>query len=476
MTARPTGHHSSSPQPQLPQLPHHHHHPHHHSTSSSSSWNRREVWSPAPTRETFKDVLIFEERLKQNAERYVRARSPQHDTPLQKQRRKYQAFLISLALLILHFAYKVFVLPSIYSLVHYLNVALLLVSLVTLVLFFATGMYSEKIAYAYRFVPQANRALRPLNIYLNTRKRSWITYLSLFRIAAAPPVAQPPSLASTPKYSTSPAVSPLSMSPVTSDNESSTEPSKSSSRGASRRTSVSSTSSAATIHPVTRTLPTPSSTSSLKRSGSGGRSSSIGIPLPPIPPAQNPRGELIFSSRVSPQFREGYEKYRHEWERRRIEAQALAHTAGKSGSGIAWLWTLMVRVLGMEKEMNLSKGQMGVNGMEREMRTCSEGLGVGDKEKEREPRGRRKRTFTGSSSTTSSRQVSPSRGEGVIGGGRGKGEGRGMTSVVDRGVEELEGDEKAGRARPRVSSDGLSEGEWSVVQESTQEEEKDSMN
>ncbi|KDE09279.1 hypothetical protein MVLG_00597 [Microbotryum lychnidis-dioicae p1A1 Lamole] len=118
------------------------HHHHQHSASSSSTWNRRErdVWSPAPTRETFKDVLIFEERLKQNAER------------LQKQRRKYQAFLISLALLIVHFAYNVFVRPSIYSLVHYLNVALLLVSLVTLVLFFATGMYSEKIAYAYRHV------------------------------------------------------------------------------------------------------------------------------------------------------------------------------------------------------------------------------------------------------------------------------------------------------------------------------------
>ena len=41
--------------------------------------------------------------------------------------------------------------------------------------------------------------------------------------------------------------------------------------------------------------------------------------IPPIPPTTNPRGELIFSSRVSPQFKEGYERYRAAFERRRTE-------------------------------------------------------------------------------------------------------------------------------------------------------------
>lgn len=121
---------------------------------------------------------------------------------LQKQRRKYEgalpppprpppppdpdadhlaprttAFLCSLIGVIAYLAYVVFVLPSIvrppppphlredvprltpplvspeqYSLVHYGNVALLLVAVTTLVLFFATGMYSEKIAYAHKCV------------------------------------------------------------------------------------------------------------------------------------------------------------------------------------------------------------------------------------------------------------------------------------------------------------------------------------
>lgn len=38
-----------------------------------------------------------------------------------------------------------------------------------------------------------------------------------------------------------------------------------------------------------------------------------------IPPSANPRGELIFSSRVDPHFEEGYKRYRSAFERRREE-------------------------------------------------------------------------------------------------------------------------------------------------------------
>ena len=38
-----------------------------------------------------------------------------------------------------------------------------------------------------------------------------------------------------------------------------------------------------------------------------------------IPPSSNPRGELIFSSRVDKGFKEGYERYRAAFERRREE-------------------------------------------------------------------------------------------------------------------------------------------------------------
>jgi Spo7-like protein len=47
-------------------------------------------------------------------------------------------------------------------------------------------------------------------------------------------------------------------------------------------------------------------------------------PIAPIPPTNNPRGELIFSSRVHPGFRESYERYRAAFERKREEREREA--------------------------------------------------------------------------------------------------------------------------------------------------------
>ncbi len=57
--------------------------------------------------------------------------------------------------------------------------------------------------------------------------------------------------------------------------------------------------------------------------GANRRSSSV--PIAPIPPASNPRGELIFSSRVDRSFRESYDRYRGQFERRREERERAAY-------------------------------------------------------------------------------------------------------------------------------------------------------
>ncbi|KAG0147742.1 hypothetical protein CROQUDRAFT_655734 [Cronartium quercuum f. sp. fusiforme G11] len=170
---------------------------------------------PPANKDTFKDLLIFEERLKQNSER------------LQRQRIKYEAFLLSLIMVTIILAYKSFLAVSPYKVFHYLYVGLLLVAITTLILFFVTGMYTDTIAYAYKFIPQTNRALRPFNMFLN---------------------APPPSPLTSPFQ--------LLVSPK--------EP--------------------------------------------------LGNVAPPL---VNPRGELLFSSKVSTPFIDGYERYRTEWERRR---------------------------------------------------------------------------------------------------------------------------------------------------------------
>jgi hypothetical protein len=62
-------------------------------------------------------------------------------------------------------------------------------------------------------------------------------------------------------------------------------------------------------------IPPPTKTSALANR----RPSTNSTVMATIPPSSNPRGELIFSSRVDKTFREGYERYRAAFERRREE-------------------------------------------------------------------------------------------------------------------------------------------------------------
>ncbi|KAI0686583.1 hypothetical protein C8Q76DRAFT_761539 [Earliella scabrosa] len=231
---------------------------------------------------TYRDLLLFEERLKTNA------------ASLNRRKRRYQLFLLQLLLIIAFLLCEVLlqtnmlgipykwilhqVLPELYPedavvRVHpYFASGLLFVSVTTLVLFFASGMYSEKIGYANRYVPHANRALRNFNMYLNMRQpplRSKLPF-NPFAFLFARPTSPPPTSPSSP---TSP-------------------------------------------HFPRRRSPSPSP-------GSSRRSSSV--PIAPIPPASNPRGELIFSSRVDRGFRESYERYRGQFERRREDRERAAY-------------------------------------------------------------------------------------------------------------------------------------------------------
>ncbi|KAI0926610.1 hypothetical protein AcV7_005502 [Taiwanofungus camphoratus] len=227
---------------------------------------------------TYRDLLLFQERLKTNA------------ALLNRRKHRYQLFLAQLLLTIifllseaflqtnfLSIPYKIVLqkaLPDVYqddTLVQvppYFASGLLFVAVTTLVLFFASGMYSEKVGYANRYVPHANRSLRSFNMYLNVRQpplRSKLPFspFSFFfprpHDRRAPPSVPPPRRARSP-------------SPP---------------------------------------------------AGSARRSSSV--PIPSIPPASDPRGELIFSSRVDRAFRESYERYRAAFERRREERERAAY-------------------------------------------------------------------------------------------------------------------------------------------------------
>ncbi|KAG6852642.1 hypothetical protein C0991_010239 [Blastosporella zonata] len=244
----------------------------------------RGVYTPPNDIATYRDLLLFEERLKSNA------------TNLQSRKSRYQLFLFQLLLVIAFLLAEVLLPPNVSLLVipyrmllrgiyteevvqgvyvhPYVATGMLFVSGTTLVLFFASGMYEEKILYANKYVPHANRALRSFNMYLNVRKPSLRSKLRLNPLAFFFPRPPPASSQSSPSNSASP--------------------------------SRSSTSPSSTTGPVSRTLPTPAPRS---------------MPIPSIPPATNPRGELIFSSRVDRAFREGYDRHRAAFERRREERE-----------------------------------------------------------------------------------------------------------------------------------------------------------
>jgi hypothetical protein len=86
----------------------------------------------------------------------------------------------------------------------------------------------------------------------------------------------------------------------------------------------------------------PNSTAGLRRSPSPQRMSkrSSSVPIAPIPPSLNPRGELIFSSRIDRSFRESYERYRAAFERRREERERAAYEATWSG----WICNKILRI------------------------------------------------------------------------------------------------------------------------------------
>ncbi|KAF8513728.1 hypothetical protein BU17DRAFT_68672 [Hysterangium stoloniferum] len=220
---------------------------------------QRGIFHPPNEAATHRDLLLFEERLKTNAANLKRRKS------------RYQLFLAQLLIVIAILLSDVLLytsflaLPLNFLLSHvwpdrppvqlhpYFTSGLLFIAVTTLVLFYASGLYAEKIGYANRYVPHANRALRSFNIYLNVRSPPLRTSLNPFRYFFPGTVSPPPAYAQ-----------PIGPAP----------------RGSSPRR---------------------------------------GSAIPPIPPTSNPRGELIFSSRVDPAFREAYEQHRAKFEQRRAE-------------------------------------------------------------------------------------------------------------------------------------------------------------
>ena len=152
------------------------------------------------------------------------------------------------------------------NVLYYIRVGLLWIGCMMLFLFFASGYYADAIRtaneYVYlcscaRFVPQANRSLHTFNMHLHMPRSSWT---GSWRMPWSSPSFDGSDASGEPRACHGPF-----------------------SDGRRPRSIFS-------HHGTPRTSPT-----------------------------QNERGELIFSSRVDHEFREGYERYRNAFERKRRE-------------------------------------------------------------------------------------------------------------------------------------------------------------
>ncbi|ORY75736.1 Spo7-like protein-domain-containing protein [Protomyces lactucae-debilis] len=111
------------------------------------------------------DLLIFEESLRKE---YAR---------LLVLKRKYTLFFALLIAWNAFFFHGTWVNPSDYSYVLFLYRICLLAGLVTLVLFYASGLYNSTLLQPRKFIPQANRGLRPFNVKLVPTQTGWLSFL-----------------------------------------------------------------------------------------------------------------------------------------------------------------------------------------------------------------------------------------------------------------------------------------------------------
>ncbi|RSH82195.1 hypothetical protein EHS25_006128 [Saitozyma podzolica] len=234
------------------------------SGSPSPRPDPRAPFHPPADTSTYRDLLLFEERLKMNAEmlrrrrrRYSTPRTVALCSPLAVRRSQPSLPLVLCPRHGRHGTPTRPGAPQTLLLLRALQGSLAVV-LITLALFFASGMYEEKVRYARSYITHSNKALRPLNMHLNMRRArpSLLAYLPAALRPSLPPVVPPKAVGLGKGAGPGPGLS--------------------------------------TRRPSTTVMAQ-------------------------IPPSSNPRGELIFSSRVDRAFREGYERYRAAFERRREE-------------------------------------------------------------------------------------------------------------------------------------------------------------
>ncbi|KAK7203632.1 Sporulation/nuclear morphology [Myxozyma melibiosi] len=109
---------------------------------------------PASPSQIYRNMLILEESLR-----------AQH-TVLRRRRFQYASFFALLLLWTAYFYYGTVSYPSVYAYVHALHKLALALGIVTIALFYMSGLYAKTIVHPRRFVANTNKGLRQFNLRL----------------------------------------------------------------------------------------------------------------------------------------------------------------------------------------------------------------------------------------------------------------------------------------------------------------------
>ncbi|ODQ69311.1 hypothetical protein LIPSTDRAFT_40071, partial [Lipomyces starkeyi NRRL Y-11557] len=107
----------------------------------------------SPT-QIYRNMLILEESLRSQ---YI---------ALRLRRYKYTLFCGLLVLWTVYFYYGVFIWYSVYAYVHLFHKLCLMIGVVTLSLFYLSGLYSKTMVYPRKFLSNTNKGLRQFNLKL----------------------------------------------------------------------------------------------------------------------------------------------------------------------------------------------------------------------------------------------------------------------------------------------------------------------
>lgn len=129
--------------------------------NNTSSTTTTSIPVPDHPANIYRNLLIMEDTYRQEYATH------------KKMRRKYILFNFVMMTLCVSFFYTVFIEPSNYGVIHFINRLVLMVVVITIILFYISGSYHKTLGSTRKFIYNSNKAMRGFNVKLVKIPQTW---------------------------------------------------------------------------------------------------------------------------------------------------------------------------------------------------------------------------------------------------------------------------------------------------------------